>query len=179
MRILVTGATGVLGRRTVPLLIAARHEVTAIGRSRARLEALRRSGARPLELELFDRDAIGRAMVGHDAVLNLATHIPKMGLGAFLPGAWAENDRIRKEASALLVDAALERGVQRFVQESFAPIYPDRGADWISEEVAPSAVRYNRTVLDAEASAQRFTAAGGTGVVLRFAFLYGAGDSFT
>jgi nucleoside-diphosphate-sugar epimerase len=90
-----------------------------------------------------------------------------------LPWAWRENDRVRREGSAIVADAARAEGVSRMIQESFAPVYADRGEEWIDETWAVAPARYNRTVLDAERSAQRFTEAGGTGVILRFAALYG------
>ena len=66
----------------------------------------------------------------------------------------------------------------RFVQESFAPVYPDRGDDWIDEQTPLRTAPYNRTILDAENSAARFTAGGRTGVVLRFAGFYGPDSRF-
>lgn len=94
-----------------------------------------------------------------------------------LPGAWKENDRIRREASANLVVAALDAGAGRFIQESFAPIYADGGEQWIDETWPRLPVRYNRSVLDAERAAEDFIAKGGTGIVLRFAGFYAA-DAF-
>ncbi len=179
MRIFVTGATGVIGRRAIPLMVAAGHQVTAIGRAREVREQLERAGATTAQLDLFDHRAVEGAMAGHDVVVNLATHIPRGPVRPLLPAAWRENDQLRKQASALLVDAALAAGVQRFVQESFALIYPDSGTAWISEETAPRVVRTTRTVLDAEASAMRFGREGGSHVVLRFALLYGPGDPWT
>jgi nucleoside-diphosphate-sugar epimerase len=179
MRVFVTGATGVIGRRAVPLLVGAGHQVTAVGRSRERLALLADRGASVVALDLFDQDAVGRAVRGHDAIVNLATHIPKPVYRQFLRSSWKEMDRIRREASAILVDAALAAKVGRFVQESFAPIYPDRGEQWIAEDTPLEPVRYNRSVLDAEVSVDRFNRSGGAGVVLRFAFFYGPNDSFT
>ena len=172
MRIFVTGATGVTGRRAVPLLIAAGHEVTAVARSPEKAAALTRTGASPIIVDLFDAAAMRRAVAGHDAVINLATAVPPSSR-ALLPGAWKEMDRIRRDASAILVDAALAGGVGRFVQESFAPIYADNGDGWIDEGSPQKPARYNRSTLDAEASAERFTGGGGTGVVLRFGYFYG------
>jgi nucleoside-diphosphate-sugar epimerase len=60
-----------------------------------------------------------------------------------------------------------------FVQESFAPVYPDSGGEWIDERVSLSTVGFNRSILDAEASAERFSQAGRAGVVLRFGGFYG------
>jgi nucleoside-diphosphate-sugar epimerase len=90
-----------------------------------------------------------------------------------LPGAWRENDHVRRDGSATLADAAIAAGVPRLVQESFAPIYEDGGGAWIDETWPVRPARYNRTVLDAERSAARVTEAGLAGVVLRFAFFYG------
>lgn len=177
MRVFVTGATGTVGRRLVPLLLGAGHAVTAVARSRAKRAALERRGVAAVPLDLFNREAAKRAVAGHDAVVNLATHIPHSSLRLLLPGAFAVNDRIRRDGSANLVDAALAAGATRFVQESFAPIYEDRGDEWIDEDSPVRPVRYNRTVLDAERSAARCAAAGGVGVVLRFAGFYGP-DAF-
>jgi nucleoside-diphosphate-sugar epimerase len=173
MRILITGASGVVGRRVVPQLVAAGHQVSAGVHSpatRGRLEAL---GARAVQVDLFDRSSIPRSVAGHDTVINLATHIPHSTAKLLLPGAWRENDRIRRVASGLLVDAAIAGGVTRFIQESFAPVYADQGDAWITEDSPLVPVRYNRTVLDAERSAERFARGGGRGIVLRFAGFYG------
>jgi nucleoside-diphosphate-sugar epimerase len=177
MRVFVVGATGVLGQRVVPSLLERGHAVTGVGRSPERLAALARRGMKPAPLDIFDATAVRRAMEGHDAVVNLATHVPANSR-MFLPGAWKEMDHVRRDGSAVLADAAIATGIARFVQESFALIYPDSGDRWITEETAPNAARYNRSVLDAERSAARITAAGGTAVALRFALLYGPGDAF-
>lgn len=173
MRIVVTGATGVIGRRLVPLLAASGHEVTAIVHSPQKAGAISRKGVTTVIVNLFDRPLLFPLMVGKDAVINLATHVPSSSFAMLLPGAWRENDRIRRIASANLVDAALEGGVKRFVQESFALTYPDHGAQWIDESVAIAPSRYNRSVIDAEHAALRFGASGGASVILRFAAFYG------
>ncbi len=177
MRVLVTGATGVIGRRLVPLLAAEGHQVGAVTRSAAKAEALKQAGATLVEVDLYDRAAVTRALAGYDAAINLATHMPPSSARMLLPGAWRENDRVRREVSANLVAAALETGTRRLVQESFAPIYTDNGGRWIDESWAVRPARYNRSVLDAERAAERFTSGGGTGVVLRFAAFYGP-DAF-
>ena len=172
MQIFVTGATGVIGRRVVPLLVAAGHQVTAVGRSPEQCAALTRVGATPAQLDLFVPDAVRRAVAGHAVVINLATHLPRSAR-MFLPGAWRANDRIRRVASAILVDAAIAGGAEHFIQESFAPVYPDRGDQWIDERTPIRPARYNRSVADAERAVERFTRSGRTGIVLRFALFYG------
>ncbi len=178
MRIFLTGSTGVIGRRLIPRLVVAGHGITAVGRAAEKREHLRELGATPVQVDLFDPPALRRAVSGHDTVINLATSIPASSR-AFLPGAWRETARLRRLASANLVDAAIAGGADRFIQESFAPIYRDGGDDWIDEESPVKPARYNSSVLDAEAAAQRFSAGGRVGIALRFALFYGPDSGYT
>ena len=178
MRIFVAGATGVIGRRLVPLLVNAGSEVTAVARSPEKAEQLRRQGATPVTVDLFDPPAIIDAVAGHNTVINVATNIPT-GLKLLMPNAFAENIRIRREASQNLALAAIEARAQRFVQESFAPAYPDRGDEWIDESVPIQPSSYIESVRDAEAAAAEFTRSGGAGVVLRFSLFYGPDSGLT
>jgi len=173
MRVFITGATGVIGSRAVPLLLQAGHVVTAASRSGHNREALRIAGAAPVDVDLFNVESLRRVMAGHDVVINLATHVPSSAMKIMLRWAWRENDRIRREASAAIATAAIAEGVGRMIQESFALLYPDHGDAWIDESMPVAPSSYNKSVLDAEHSAQRFTASGGAGVVLRFGGLYG------
>lgn len=178
MNIFLAGATGAVGRRLVPLLVGANHTVTGVARSDAKALSLRLQGAKPITLDLFDRPAVAAAVTGHDVVINMATHIPT-GAKAMLPGAFNENNRIRREASTNLADAASAAGVSRFIQESFAPVYPDRGDEWVDETVPIEPARYVESVRAAESAANEFTKRGATGVVLRFSFFYDPGSPFT
>jgi nucleoside-diphosphate-sugar epimerase len=176
MRLFITGATGVIGRRVIPLAIEAGHRVTAVSRSARNREALRSAGAAPVEADLFDVASLRRTMAGHDAVINLATHMPSTSAAMMFRWAWRTNDRIRREGSVAVAAAAQAEGVGRMIQESFAPIYPDGGGEWIDESVPIAPASYNRTIIDAERSAGRFTEGGGVGVILRFGALYGPDD---
>ncbi len=176
--IFVSGATGVIGRRLIPMLVEAGHRVTAVGRTPAKRSSLEREGATAIPVDLFDAAAVRRAVRGHEVVINMATHIPP-STRTFVPGAWRQNDRVRRHISANLAVAALATGAARMIQESFAPIYDDAGDAWIDESGSIRIARYNRSVLDAEAAAERVTRAGAAGVVLRFAYFYGADSGFT
>jgi nucleoside-diphosphate-sugar epimerase len=160
------------------MLVKAGHHVTAVVRSPEKRAALAHSGASAIPLDLFDAAQVRGAVADHDAVVNLATHMPSSTLMMLLPWAWRENDRIRRDASRMLVDAAIAERVGRFIQESFAPTYEARGEQWIDESVPLKPVSYNATVVDAEQSTQRFMESGGTGMILRFASFYGP-DAFT
>ena len=178
MRIFVAGATGVLGRRAVAQLVSAGHDVTGVARSEGKAAELRAQGAAPATVDLFDRRAVASAVAGHDAVCNLATHIPPVSR-ASLPGAWATNDRLRSEASHNLAAGALTVGASRFIQESITFLYPDCGDRWIDEDEPFEPVGFAQSVTRAEAAAAKFAAAGGTGVVLRFAMFYGPDSTHT
>jgi nucleoside-diphosphate-sugar epimerase len=173
LRIFVTGATGAVGMHAIPLLIARGYEITAIGRSEPKRKELQSLGARAIALDIFDETAARAAVEGVDVVINLATHMPASAMKMLLPWSWKENDRVRREGSATLARAARAAGVRRFMQESFAPIYEDGGDRWIDESWPLRPAPYNRTILDAERSAMRFSEEGGEGVVLRFASFYG------
>jgi nucleoside-diphosphate-sugar epimerase len=176
MRVFVAGATGVVGRRAVSALITAGHEVTAAVRSPAKAALARSLGATPVEVGIFDADALRAAVAGHDAVCNLATHIPALARAAD-PRAWEENTRIRTEGSHNLVDAALAANASVFVQESIAFLYGDHGDEWLDAATTPiSDNRFAEPVRAAESEAKRFGDAGGRSVVLRFG-LFLAPDS--
>jgi 2-alkyl-3-oxoalkanoate reductase len=172
VKVFVAGATGVLGRRVVPLLVAAGHDVSALARHDGRALLLRSLGADPVIAELFDPTAMRRAVAGRDVVCNLATHIPPTAQAA-RPGAWAENDRIRTEGSRTLVEAALASGTARYVQESITFLYRDGADRWLDESSPVEPAGSLRSALVAESNAARVNAAGATGVVLRFAAFYG------
>jgi nucleoside-diphosphate-sugar epimerase len=89
--------------------------------------------------------------------------------------AWADNDRLRRDGTRVLVDAALAAGVPRFVFPGIVFVYPDGGDRWIDAADTPprGADDLTRSSLEAEAEVARFTAAGGRGIVLRLGPLYG------
>jgi nucleoside-diphosphate-sugar epimerase len=158
MRLLITGGTGVLGRATRPLAEAAGHEVVA-----------------PLheELDIFDPTAVGAAMRGVDGVLHLATRIRTLDQISDAD-AWRENDRLRADASRILVDVAIAAGAEVYVQPTVTFVYPPDGQvseDTPSGDVLPIL----RSALAAEQQAERFARAGGRGVVLRLGMLDGPG----
>lgn len=170
----MTGGTGAIGGHVVPALIEAGHTVTALARTADKAARLTRQGATAVSVSLFDRSGLAAALAGHDAVANLATAIPPTA--RFLSTkAWSANDRVRIEGSAAVVDAALDAGVGRVVQESVSMLYRDQGDRWIDEDSPIDHYPMARGNLAAETNANRFTRNGGAGVVLRFGLFYGPG----
>ncbi len=176
MKVFVAGATGAIGIHAVRALIAAGHQVSGISRSTRKADLLTSLGATPVAASLFDERGLVDAFKGHDAVVNLATAIPPTS--KFMSNdAWAENDRIRSEGSRVLTDAALKAGVSTVVQESVSMIYRDGSDEWIDERFATDRFPMSLGNHAAEANANQFTKAGGTGVILRFGWFYGPGAS--
>jgi nucleoside-diphosphate-sugar epimerase len=174
MRVFVAGGTGAIGGHAVPALVRAGHEVTALARTPEKAARLSQQGATAVTVSIFDWAALTEAFSGHQAVVNLATAIPPTS--KFLrTKAWAANDRVRTEGSAVIVEAAIAAGVSRVLQESVSMLYRDRGSAWIDEDWPTDHYPMARANHAAEASANRFTAAGGAGVVLRFGWFYGPG----
>lgn len=172
-RVFLTGATGSMGLAAARALIAAGHRV--VGTTRQGAAALKDLGATPVQVDLFDERALRDAMRGADVIVHFATSIPR-GFSATRRRAWQINDRLRCEGTAILISAAESTGVRRFIFESLALAYPDRGDSWIdeSEELfPPSAVM--GTVLEAERMLAEFEGRGGEAVSLRFGRLYGPG----
>jgi nucleoside-diphosphate-sugar epimerase len=174
MKVFVIGATGAIGRHAVAALVRASHRVTALARTSEKAAWLREQGASPITVSIFDRNALAEVFKGHNVVVNLATAIPPTS--KFMQSkAWDENDRVRKQGSTTIVDAAIAAGVDRVVQESVSMLYPDMRDAWIDEECPPDNFPMAQSNLAAEASAYRFSRAGGTGVILRFGWFYGPG----
>lgn len=158
MRLLVTGGTGVLGRAMRPLAEAAGHELAMPARD---------------ELDLFDPSAVAAAVREVEGILHLATRVRPVELLSD-PDAWRENDRLRVDASRILIDAGIAAGVSVYVQPTVAFVYPTTGP--VSEdtpvgEVAPLL----RSALAAEEQTERFARSRGRGVVLRLGLLDGPG----
>ena len=159
MKLLITGGTGVLARASIPLLRDAGHEIDARGRG---------------DLDLFDPASVRSAVDGADRIMHLATRIPPRDEQGN-PEAWRVNDRLRSEATPILVDAALEAAVKRFVFPSIAFVYPASGPADESTPVASPAPEFARSALEAEREVTRFAEASGAGVILRLGLLYGPG----
>jgi 2-alkyl-3-oxoalkanoate reductase len=183
MRVFVAGATGAIGRRLVPKLMAAGHEVTGMTRSPERAEDLRAAGALAAVCDVFDADAV-RSAVGEaraEAVVHQLTALPDR-IDFRDKELYTATNRLRTEGTSILLAAAREAGARRFVCQSIAFAYAPAGERVKSEE-APlmenlpgnfgDGVRaiagMERQVLEAE---------GLEGLLLRYGFFYGPGTYY-
>jgi nucleoside-diphosphate-sugar epimerase len=123
MRVFVAGASGALGRRLVPQLTEAGHEVTGTHCSPAGARLVEALGAEPVRLDLLDAGAVRAAVLScrPDAIVHQATALAGVRFGRNLDRAFAVTNRLRTEGTDALLAAAREAGVRRFVAQSFAP----------------------------------------------------------
>ena len=181
MKVFVAGATGAIGRPLVPQLIEAGHQVTAITRSKEKLGELYELGAEPIVCDVFDAGRLGSvvARAEPDAVINQLTDLPQSLNPRKLGEYYAANNRVRREGTMNLLDAASGAGVRRFLVQGAAYWYAQTGGAVKTEEAplyldAPSpigpAVQTIKYVEDTVLSAE-----GLEGVVLRYGFFYGPG----
>jgi len=147
----------VLGRALLPLLEADGHEISA---------------PKPEEIDLLDARQVEAAIAAAQAVYHLATHLPARERMRDRE-AWRENDRIRADASRLLVDAALAASVDVYVVPTVTFVYPAGDVDENTPlgKVPP----HLESALSAEHEAARFAASGRRGIALRLGLLDGAG----
>jgi len=121
MRVFVAGASGAVGRRLVPQLIAAGHEVTATTRSPAKVDELRAHGAIPVIADGLDAAAMTGAVVEArpDAIVHQMTALAgKPDLRHF--DRWFEKtNELRTKGTEILLAAAREAGASRFVAQSY------------------------------------------------------------
>src|SRR5206468_11646985 len=120
MRVFVVGASGAIGTRLVPQLIARGHEVIGTYRSPDKVESLRALGAKPVELDALDaravRDAVRRARP--DAIVHQGTALTGVSFSRNIDRTFAQTNRLRREGTDALLAAARGAGVSRFVAQS-------------------------------------------------------------
>ena len=128
MRVLVAGATGVVGRRIVPLLLRRGDRVTGLTRSAARAAVLRAAGVDPIVVDVVDAKALTDAVraAEPEVVLHQLTDLSAQDRAA--------NARLRTIGTRNLVDAAHAAGTRRIVAQSIAFGYQD-GPDPATEDV--------------------------------------------
>ena len=125
MRVFLAGATGAIGRRLVPLLLADGHRVTGMVRSHERAEPVRALGAEPAIADALDADAVRAAVQAAqpEAVIHELTSLPRRIDPRKLERDFALNDRLRSEGTRHLVEAAQAAGASRIVAQSIAFAY--------------------------------------------------------
>jgi nucleoside-diphosphate-sugar epimerase len=184
MRILVAGATGVLGRRLLPLLIGGGHQVTAMTRTAGKAAGLRQAGAEPVVADALDRDAVAAAVAAArpEVVVHQLTDLAGTTSFRRFDQEFAATNRLRTEGTDHLVAATRAAGARRLVAQSFAGWPFARVGGPVKTEddpLDPDPPAELRRTLEAirHLEAAVLGAEGLEGVVLRYGGFYGPGTS--
>jgi nucleoside-diphosphate-sugar epimerase len=179
MKVVLAGATGMLGVPITEQLLAAGHEVVGITRTTAGVQRLHRLGATALVADVMDRAALLAAAGGvqADAVMHQLTALKKAPAGH---QGMAATNALRIAGTTHLLDLARAVGARRFVTQSivFGYGYSDHGSELLTEQ-SPFGQTHGNGFdehIQAMASAEQqvFAADGIEGVALRYGLLYGA-----
>ena len=168
MRVLVTGATSLLGRTVVEQLAIRGDEVSVFQRRPSGLDASEHLG------DVADADAVAEAMAGVDAVVHAA------GLVA-VTGDWDDFVSTNVIGTKNVVDAARYEGVSRFVQIS-SPSVAHSGTALVGAPAGaadPTSTRghYATSKAMAELTALAADSREMSVVVLRPHLIWGPGDT--
>ncbi|WP_296738865.1 NAD(P)-dependent oxidoreductase [Mesorhizobium sp.] len=180
-RIFLAGGSGAIGRRLIPQLADAGHQVTATTRQSTKAEALRALGADPVVVDVFDLNGLGAAVVAAkpEIVIHQLTDLPPGLDPARMGEAAARNARIRDEGTRNLVEAAKAAGARRLIAQSISWAYAPGSEPHGETDPLDSAAEGGRGISVRGVIAlerQVLTAAPLTGVVLRYGHLYGPGS---
>jgi 2-alkyl-3-oxoalkanoate reductase len=183
MRVFLAGATGAIGRRLVPQLVAAGHEVTATTTTARKVDLLRELGATPVVVDGLDAVAVGEAVARArpDAIVHQMTALDGAPDLRRFDRTFAKTNELRTKGTENLLDAARAAGVERFVAQSYAG-WPSagNGAALVTEgepldpDPLPGQRETHAAIRFLE---EAVTQAPLTGIVLRYGSFYGPGAS--
>lgn len=180
MKIFLAGATGVVGRRLIPLLTAAGHEVAGLTRSPAKADLLRKMGAVPIVEDALDPAAVMDVvrLLKPEIVIHQLTSIPRTIDFRNFDREFTLTNRLRKEGTDYLLAAARAAGVRRFIAQSFAGWSYARDGEAVKTEEDPldrnppqkfrrtlEAIRYLESAVAGQTALE--------GLILRYGFFYG------
>lgn len=180
MRVFLVGASGAIGGRLVPQLIAAGHDVIGTHTSPASGPHVRAMGATPVVLDVLDARAV-RAAVLHaspDVIVHQATALANATFSRRFDRTFARTNELRQRGTDNLLAAAAEGGVSRFIAQSNATFRYAREGGMVKDENDPLDTR---PIRGAEASRaamnyldERVVSAGG--MALRNGIFYGGAN---
>ena len=184
MRVFVAGATGVIGRRLLPALVEDGHEVVGMTRAEAKADLVRELGAEPAIANAFDADRLRQVVAAArpEVVVHELTDIPSSINPRRFGEQFGLTNRLRREGTRNLVEAARAAGARRIVAQSVAFAYARKGSGLRVEE-DPLALDepppWGDAVQAVGALEATVTGAEGMeGVVLRYGYFYGPGTSY-
>ena len=155
MLVLVTGATGFLGRRVVPELLARRHQVRCLVHSPGRERLFDHREVEVHYGSVLNPESLGPAMHGVQSVVHL--------VGIIRTGRGSSFDRVHRQGTAIVAEAAKEAGAREII--------------YVSAMGATSDPKY--PYLHSKRQAElHVTSSGMDYTILRPSVIFGEGDEF-
>ena len=180
MKVFLAGASGVIGRRLVPLLRNAGHDVVGTTRSAERAAPLRLLGAEPVILDVYDAGVVMKAVMAAapPVLIHQLTDLPAAPGTPGFAESLRRNAKLRIDGTRNLMDATKAAGVRRVIAQSVAFAYAAADGTRIETDAlapAPKDEPYS-TVAGVRALEDAVTKTPGVdGIVLRYGYLYGPG----
>lgn len=142
-RVLVTGASGQIGRPLVAALLAEGHTVLGLCRTEKGAEALRVLGAIPVVASLSEKEKVKEALSGVEEVYHLAGGVHGKGRETA--------DVLNRQGTADLIAALEGKSLKSLVYASSCAVYGDRNGLWVTEDYPPSPhTLYGQSKVEAE-----------------------------
>jgi nucleoside-diphosphate-sugar epimerase len=183
MRVLVAGATGVVGQQLVPQLVTAGHQVTATTRSAGKASALRAAGADVAVVDGLDAVAVGEAVARAEPEVVIH-QMTALGAGfdfRHMDRTFAKTNELRTAGLDHLLAAAQAAGSRRVIAQSYTGWDNVRTGGPVKTEddpLDPDTPAAMRPTLEAIKYLEHaVTTSPMEGVVLRYGNLYGPGAS--
>lgn len=184
MRVFVAGATGAIGKRLVPQLIAAGHQVVATTRSPEKIRSLREQGAESIVVDGLNAMAVGQAVAQAEpeVVIHQMTSLVGMGNLRRFDREFAVTNELRTRGTDYLLAAAAAAGVRRFIAQSYTGWTNERTGGPVKTEddpLDPSPPAAQQETMKAIKYLDRRMLEVGfiEGIVLRYGSFYGPGAS--
>lgn len=180
--IFLAGASGAIGRRLAPLLVAGGWRVVGSTRSQSKTAQLKALGVEPVVVDVFDAAALQKILtaIQPEVVIHQLTDLPYALEASQMTDALKRNARLRDEGTRNLVTAAVRAGAKRLIAQSISFIYSD-GPKPHAENAPLLPVThpvYGETVLGVMSLERQVIEAPLVGIVLRYGLLYGPGTGF-
>ena len=183
MHVYLAGATGAIGRRLVPQLVAHGHTVTATTRSQNKISELEALGAKAIVVDGLDAAAVGEAVARAqpDAIVHQMTALSGNPDLRHFDRWFATTNALRTKGTEHLLAAAQAAGVRRVIAQSYAGWPAARTGEGLTTEddaYDPDPAAAQRESLEAirfvETAVPERAA---EGIVLRYGAFYGPGAS--
>ncbi|MCZ8522486.1 MULTISPECIES: NAD-dependent epimerase/dehydratase family protein [Paenibacillus] len=168
MKIVVAGASGVVGQALIPILIQEGHDVVGFTRNPNIASELKKGGIEPVILDVFNREAVFSALqeTKPDAVIHQLTSLSARN--------FSDNARIRKEGTRNLVDASLAADVGKMIVQSISWAYaPGDGPAAEDSPLDLDAAPPRSTTIEGVRALESAASEMPEHVILRYGLIYG------